>query len=229
MKQFLFLIALMISLSATSQKDMVSEKLEEYNFSSESLSSGLKDADAEHYFDAKLTTDDGTKIKVEEAKFDPTKNIGERWILVSVDGNAPSNKDLKNFDKAHNTKQDDINAEVDDSSWKVEKDDDEYLVISFKYIRESLPRKYDFLADCKGLAYFNKSKLSLEKAEFVSEKPLKIKVFNVLKLDMIVNFTYDSELDSYLIESEEIDMDVKLLGQQISVKESYEFSNYKKK
>lgn len=228
MKQLLFLIALTISMSSFAQKSKVMDKLKEYHFKDDFLTKNLKDADAEYYFDVKITTINSSETKIEEAKFDPSKNIGERWILLSVDGDSPSRKDLKNFDKAHNTKIDDINGEIDDNSWGIEKDDSDYLVINFKYDKASLPKKYDYLGDCKGLAFFNKKTKRLEKAEFVNEQPLKVKMFKVTKLDMVVTYTYNSEEQIYLIQKESLTMEVKLLGQLILLEEINEFSNYKK-
>lgn len=219
----------MISISAFSQTEEVMKKLKEYNISSEVLSSNLKDADAEHFFDLKITTITDSDTKIEKGKFDPTKNIGERWMLLSVDGETPSKKDLKNFDKAHNTKLDDVNGKVDENSWVIETDDDEYFVISFKYDKTSLPKKYTFLGDCKGLAYFNKKTARLEKAEFINEQPLKIKIFNVTKLDMVIYYFLNEEEHIYLVQKEDLEMQVKLLGQLVTIKEINEFSNYKKK
>jgi len=98
MKKILFLMALAISVSAFAQKEEVMKKLQEYNFSNDFLTSSLKDADAEHFFNVKTTTINSSETKVEEGKFDPSKEIGERWILLSVDGGTPSKKDLKNYD-----------------------------------------------------------------------------------------------------------------------------------
>jgi hypothetical protein len=229
MKKILFFIALTISVSAFSQNEEVMKKLKEAGITSELLSSNLKDSDAEYFYDVKITTVNSSETKVEECKFDPTKKIGERWILKTVNGGTPSKKDLKNFDKAHNTKQPDINGKVDESSWGIEKDDADYLVVSFKYDKTSLPKKYTFLGDCKGLAYFNKKSKSIEKAEFVNEGPLKIKIFNVTKLDMVVRYIYNKDAQTFLVKEEDLDMQVKLLGQLVDIKEKSEFSNYKKK
>jgi len=229
MKKILFFIALTISVSAFSQNEEVMKKLKEAGITGEVLSSNLKDSDAEYFYDVKITTVNSSETKVEECKFDPTKKIGERWILKTVDGGSPSKKDLKNFDKAHNTKQPNINGKVDESSWGIEKDDADYLVVSFKYDKTSLPKKYAFLGDCKGLAYFNKKSKSLEKAEFVNERPIKIKIFNVTKLDMAVYYFFNKEAQTYMIKKEDLDMQVKLLGQLVDINEKSEFSNYRKK
>ena len=78
-----------------------------------------------------------------------------------------------------------MNGEIDENAWGIEKDDGEFLVIKFKYDKTSLPKKYAFLGDCKGLAYF--------------------------------------------IQKEDMDMEVKLLGQLVTIQEINEFSNYNKK
>lgn len=228
MKKIFLFIAIIATLNSYAQKDEVMSKLEAYNFSGELLTENLKDADADHFFNLKITTITDTDSKVEEAKFDPAKPIGDRWNLELVNGSVPSKKDQKSFDKAHNTKQDDINGEVDNDAWGIYEDNDTYLVINFKYDKATLPKKYDFLGDCKGLAYFNKQTLRLEKAAFINEAPLKIKIFNVSRLDMEVDYQFNEEEQTYFIQKEIIEMDIHLLGQLVKIKEINEFSNYKK-
>ena len=228
MKKLIILVVLSLSVSAFAQKSEVMKKLNEYNFSSKLVTTNLKDSDAEHFFDAKITTINSNETVVEKAKFDPTKEVGHKWILLSVNGEEPSKHDLKKFDKAHNTTQDGINGTVDDDAWTIEKDDANYLVIGLKYNKASLPKKYAFLGDCKGLAFFNKKTNRLEKAEFVNEGPIKIKMFNVTNLDMVVTYLYNEKEDTYFIEKEELDLDVNILDQNVKIKEISEYSNYKK-
>ena len=229
MRTILLLLSITISSALFAQKSEILDKFKEYEFSVEFLNQGLKDANADHFFDAKITTVNGTETKIEEAKFDPKKKIGERWSLISVNGNVPTKKETKLFNKSYNTTEPDINGKVDENSWEIEKDDENYLVISFKYEKASLPKKYAFLGDCIGLAYFNKQTKKLEKAEFVNDKPLKIKILNVTKLDMVVLYSYDENEKIYLIQKEDLRMEVKLLGQIVNVNEITVFSNYKKK
>ncbi len=229
MKNILFIVALMISISAFSQNEEVLNKLKKAGITSDLLTSNLKDGDAEYFYDVKITTVNNSKKKVEECSFDPTKEIGKRWILKSVNGKSPSKKDLKNFDKTHNTKQPDVNGKVDESSWKIEKDDTDYLLVSFQYEKTSLPQKYTYLGDCRGVTYFNKKSGNIEKTEFTNKKPIKIKIFNVTKLNMVVTYFYDENLQTYLVKEEDLDMKVKLLGEVVDINEKSEFSNYRKK
>ncbi len=210
------------------QLETVEKRLLELGIEEDFLTQNLKDSDAEHSFNLKTINISSTEKKVERARFDPTKPIGEKWILVDVNGQAPTKKELKQFDKAHNTKKEDINGEVDDSSWKIVQDDDNYLAISYHLDPKTLPTKYRFLASCVGTAYINKKSKKLERAEYINNAPLKIKIFNVTKLDMKVYFQYNVDEETYFITTEEIDMVVKMLGQEVEILEKNEFSDYKK-
>jgi len=228
MRQALLLIVITASLTSCAQKEDVEKKFNEYQLSAKFLTTNLKDADAEHYFDLKTTIVNGAETKIVESTFDPSKNVGKRWNLVSVNQVSPLIKEIKEFDKTHNTTQEGVNGQIDASSWNIEKDDDAYLVLSFRHDKKSLPRKFSFLGDCKGLAYYNKKTERLEKTEFVNEKPLKIKVFNVTRLDMVVHYKFNHEDAVYLIHTEELDMEVMLLGQIVPIKEINEYGNYSK-
>ncbi len=198
MKHAFLSVFLISTLFSCAENEAVSKKLEKYKITADLLTRNLKDADAEHFFHLKSTLVNGEEVKILESTFDPTRDIGERWNLVSVDGAGPSAADHREFDRTHNTK------------------------------RKSLPKKYSFLGDCQGLAYFNKQTERLEKAEFVNKKPVKIKFLNVSSLDMVVHFEFYEEEGHYLIKSEELDMEVKLLGQLLPIKENNEYINYRK-
>lgn len=228
MKSILLLIAITISTLSYAQKSEILNRLKDYNFSEKYLTSSLNDADATHSFDAKTTTVNGTDTKIQNSKFNPNKPIGERWELISVNGEKPSNKDIDQFNTNHNATQPNVNIKVDENSWGIEKDDKNNLIISFKYEKSSLPKKYSFLGDCNGLAYFNKQTKMLEKTEFVNEKPIRIKIFNVIKLDMIIHYTFNESEKVFLIDKEDLRMGIKFLGKSINVNEITAFSNYKK-
>ncbi|MDG1902526.1 MAG: hypothetical protein P8I80_09860 [Bacteroidales bacterium] len=222
---FLFSI---FSLQIAAQNNNIKEVLKEHDFEIQFLTTSLKDGNAEYHFDVQISTTTGNKLKVEKAKFDPSKPVGERWVLLTVNNDTPSKDDLNKFDKAHNTQKSGVNGKIDKSSWAIVTDDSDYLVLSYKFDKSTLPKKYVFLGDCKGLAYFNKKTRRLEKSEFLNEKPLKVKIFKVTKLNMVITYEYLSKDNTYLIKKEVIDMDGKFLGSKVIVKEVDEFSNYRK-
>jgi len=220
------LLLLFALLAGCDTNEKVLHELSKHNITGELLTRNLKDADALHAFTLKSVMVNGDEKKVTESTFDPKKEIGQRWTLVSVDGESPTPADHREFDRTHNTKRRDINGEVDKNSWEIIKNDEDSLIISFRYDKRSLPHKYAFLGECRGIAFFNKQTGHLEKAEFVNEKPLKIKLLNVHRLDMIVYFEYQEEEGHYLIKSEELDMDVSLLGQLVPIRENNDYFNY---
>jgi len=46
---------------------------------------------------------------------------------------------------------------------------------------------------------------------------------------MVVNYEYNEDEKNYFVQKEDLDMEVKLLGQLVTINEINEFSNYKKK
>ena len=226
MKHILLFIAISFGTGLFAQKDEVFAKLTEYGFATDALDHGMKDADATHAFKLKTTTVTDDKTEVEECHFDPTQPVGSKWILDTHDGHAPSKKQKKQFHKAHNTEDQNVNGKVDDNSWKIVSDDAEHFVVSFKYDKASLPKKFDFLGDCTGTAYFKKQTKTLEKATFVNDGPLHIKFFNVTKMNMVVNYKqFDG---NFVMDTETLNMTVMLLGSAVLIKEQMEYSDYKK-
>lgn len=230
MKKLIYCIALFISVTATAQENNVPEKLREYNFSSELLAKGIGGAegDANFSFNLKMTSIIDSEATVEEAKYDPTKGQGERWILLSNNGKVPTKKETREFNKSHNKKEEEIKAKIDDSSWNLEIDNQEVLVYKFKYNTATLKSRYKFLADIEGKAYFNKTTRLLEKAEYLNVKPTKIKPFNATKFHMVVSYIYNESEEIYQVSREEISMDVKIFGKSASTKHINEYSDYRK-
>ncbi len=219
---------LFIYSTAFGQKAEVEKRLKEYSIPHGFFEDNLKDENANHTFNIKTTTITDQETKVEVGVFDPTLPEGERWKLISVNGKNPTNKQNKQFHKAHNTSEDSGAGEPADDDWEILEDNDSELIIGFQYREENLPHKYKFLAKCKGKVFINKTEKRLEKVEFDNTGPLKVKLFNVDKLEMVVNYQFEESTQTYLIEKEDILMDARILGQTIEVKEISEFFDYKK-
>ncbi len=226
MRHLLFITGLLFTSFSFSQKAEVMEKLKEYNFSEDLLTENVKDADALYSFTQKMTTINSNGATEEISNFDPNKKVGDKWELVSVNGNSPTKKEKKTFNKNHNSTKE-VNGELDEHSWKIVSDGDDYLVISFRYDKKTLPKKYAFLGDCIGYAFFNKATKELEKSEFKNEGPIKIKVLNVQHLDMVIHYLKDED-GTYLMKTMNMDLEVYFLGQVVDVKEISEYSDYKK-
>jgi len=84
---------------AWGQKAEVEKKLQEYGIPHGFFENNLNDENANHSFKLKTTTITSEETKVMEGTFDPTLPDGERWKLISVNGNEPTSKEIKQFHK----------------------------------------------------------------------------------------------------------------------------------
>ena len=231
MKNIVLLTIVLITLTTSSfgQKAEVEEKLQEYGIPADFFVDNLKDENAKYSFKIRTITETtGQDTKVEEGLFDPAMPEGERWKLISVNGKAPTKKQIKQFHKEHNTSEDSGAGEPEDDDWKIVEDSDTQLVIEFRYMEENLPHKYKFLAQCKGKVFIDKEKKRLDKVDFYNVGTVKIKMFNVDKLNMTMYYKPDEESLTYLLNKETMMFDTHVLGQPVEVKTVTEFYDYKK-
>ena len=210
------------------QKSLVDEKLKAYNIPEDFFIDNLSEEDATHAFKIKVTEETTDKTTVSIASFDPRKATDKRWELISVDGNPPSKKQTKNFQKEHKSSEDALDAKQDDDDWSIVKDDEHFLVIGFRYKESALPHKYKFLAQCNAEIYLDKEARKLYKARFYNTGELKIKIFKVVKLDMTFKYKQEEGTAAYLIDEEDMVIDAKLLGQIVEVKTNTVFYDYEK-
>ena len=213
---------------ATAQKAEIEKRLTELGIDSDLAFNNLSENSTNYACNASMTETTTEKTTVEKASFDPRKAEGNRWTLNKVNGGTPSSKDIKKFNKAHNAKQDNLKAEPDENSMKIVKEDEHMLVIGLQYKEADLPHKYKFLAECNAEIYVDKEAKQLYKVKFYNTAPLKIKIFNVIKLDMTVELMAAADGKTALLKDETIIMDVKLLGQMVEITEETEFYDYKK-
>ena len=66
------------------------------------------------------------------------------------------------------------------------------------------------------------------KAEGINEKPLKIKIFNVSKLNTYTEFDWIEADQRYLPKRDYINMIIKILGQDANTTTIFDYSNFKK-
>ncbi len=223
------LLLLVITTTAIAQKAEVERKLQQYNIPSDFFVDNLKDENAKYSFKFKKTTETtNQETKVEMGVFDPAQPEGERWKLLSVNGKQPTKKQIKQFLKEHNSSEDSGAGEPMDDDWKILEDNDSQLIIEFRYREGNLPHKYKFLAQCKGKVFIDKEKKRLDKVDFYNTGDVKIKMFNVNKLDMTMYYKYDEESKIYLLDKETLLFDTHILGQPVEVNSTTEFYDYNK-
>lgn len=227
MKKVIFLTILNLSvLMSFAQKSVVLESFKKYGIDPAILDPKSMQRSENYTFDYKYTTVTGNKETVILAKFDPSKPEEERWTVISVKGKAASASDIKAFRKNHSKPP--VTAKIDENTYKIDKVNADLMVISYKQDPASLPAEASFMKDCRLYMTINLKTKRLDKIQSLNEKPLKIKIFNAEKLDLVVKYRYDENEKRYFTESEDLNLMVKFLGQLSPMETISEYSNYKK-
>jgi len=228
MKKLLLLLFLNLTvLFSFAQKSLVLDAFAKYGIDVIILEPQAKQRPENFAFDYKYTSITGNKEVVTMANFNPSKPEQERWTVTSVKGKAPSASEIKTFRKSHSQAQP-IAGKVDESTYKIEKENADQLVVSYKQDLSSMPSQASFMKDCRLYMTINLKTKRLEKLQSLNEKPLKIKIFNAEKLDLTVKYIYNEEEKRYLTESEDLNLIVKFLGQLTPMETISEYSNYRK-
>lgn len=212
---------------AKAQKDAVLAVLAKYKLDEKILDEKLRQKPTDYSYDLKETVSTEGKEKVVLAHYDASKNEEERWDVISADDEKPSTAEIKRFMKEHG-KAPTPPIRIDDSSYKIEKEDANNLVVSFKPDPASLVGDNTFLKDCRIFLTIDLKTGKLIKGESLNEKPLKIKTFNVPSMTTSAELNWNEAAGLYLPKKETINLVIKLLGQQIETLTIFEYSNFTK-
>lgn len=227
MKKLLLIFLLSTyAMTGSAQKQAVLELFKKHNIDANILEQQSKPPVDDHSFDLKYNTISQNKEEIILASYDPSKPETDRWMVISVKGKTPTKSELKSFLKNHSKRP--VTAKIDEASFLVEKETPEYLVISYKQDPASLPAEAQFMKDCRMHMTINLKTKRMEQIQSLNEKPLKIKIFNAEKLDLVVKFTWNEQEQRYFSESEDMNLIVKFLGQRVPMETISEYSNYKK-
>jgi len=226
-KLLLFAFLNLSALLSFAQKSLVFDAFTKHGIDAAILDAEIKKRPDNYAFDFKYTSIASNKETVTMASFDPSKPEQERWTVISVKGKAPSASDIKTFRKNHAQPQP-IAGKVDDSTYKIEKENADVLVISYKQDPTSLPSEAAFMKDCRVYMTVNLKTKRLEQVQSLNEKKLKIKIFNAEKLDLVVKFIYNETEKRYFTKSEDLNLIIKFLGQLAPMETLSEYSNYRK-
>ena len=211
---------------AQSHADEVQKRLKEFKINEGWLSSNLKEEDAIHYYKVKSTTGSINGNVTSIADYDPRRKTGERTRLLSVNGNPPTKKEAKKYDKRFDRNGNDANGKIDPTSYKIIEDNDEWFVVDFRLIKESLPDHYKFLGDCEAELHCRKDIMRASYSRFRNFQPTKVKMFDADKVDIEIYFTYDDDSESYVHEEARYYIDVKIVGIASEVEVINYYSDY---
>lgn len=213
MKKF-FAVALFVVLHnfAFAQKDQVLSVFKKYNINEQVLDPNLRDNIEKYAYNLQRTVTLSAKDKVYQSSYDPTKDEASRWTLNTVNGKKPSKHDINAFNDEHAIK---VHFKVDESTYKVAKDDGKMVEITYQYDPSSLDSEHQFLKDCVITLFINAKTGLLEKSSELNLKNLKIKILKITKLTSDVNYLYNQASKSYTVSNETITVIIKMLGNEI--------------
>lgn len=212
---------------AMAQKPTVAEVLSKHGIDQNVLNPDNMKAPANYAFDLKETTTAAGKAKEIVAKFDPTLPEEEQWTVVSVDGKSPSKADIKTFRK--NKAKPQGADKTDQSTYQVEKESPDQLILSYKPDVREVPKDALFLNDCRLHMTINLKTKKLEQVLLLNEKPVQVGPLRASKFELIKKFTKSDQVNRYLPLSDVLNMEAKFLGQEVTVQTVSEYSNYIKK
>jgi hypothetical protein len=229
---FIFLISLVSIIEVYGQVEEIDKKLQEYGIPKDYIVNALKEGEAEYYFKFKsvtwLPTGLGMEEIVEEGEFNPELPIGEKWKLLKINGSAPNDKESKKFNKLQNTDKNNVNAEIDEESYRIVEDNDNELIISLKFKKNTLPERYKFLSKCTGLAHIDKNLKRLVKIEYKNDYPVKVWHYKATGLALVQQYIHDEEENKYFIAHEEMDITSNYMGKGVTILFDIDYSDYEK-
>jgi len=228
----LFVFLVFITNRVSAQREEIEKKLDEYNIPGDYVVNAMKDGEATYSFKFRsvtwLPSSNGMEEIVEEGEFNPERPIGERWKILKINGETPDKKQVNKFNKAQNTVKNNVNAEIDDNFYRIFEDNDDELVLSLRFTKESLPKRYGFLKECTGLAYIDKKEKRLTRIEYNNDYPVKVWNYKATGLALVQHYHYDERENKYFISHEEMDIESNYMGKGISILFDIKYNDYEK-
>ncbi len=209
------------------QKSAVLNAFSKYGIDAGMLDPANLQQPDDYAYELKQTTITTGKESALVARFDPTAAKEEQWTVVSVNGQSPSRSDINGFRKSQN-KADGANR-TDDASYRIENESADKLVISYKVDAASVPKDAAFMKDCRSYMTINLGNKQLEQVRVINEKPLKIKILNADKFELVQLYLRNDASKRYFPLHQSLDIQSKFMGQDVRVQTTTEYANYSKK
>ena len=209
------------------QKSVVLNAFSKYGIDAGILDPANLQQPDDYAYELKQTTITTGKESVLVAKFDPAAAKEEQWRVVSVNGQSPSRSDINGFRKGQHKA--DGGNRADDASYRIENESADKLVISYKVDAASVPKDAAFMKDCRSYMTINLGNKQLEQIRVINEKPLKIKILNADKFEMVQLYLRNEPSKRYFPLHQNLDIQSRFMGQDVRVQTITEYANYKKK
>jgi hypothetical protein len=232
MKRMLFVSMLFFALGGFSQEkaiDMLTKygltTKDVFNIIDMSSNSYSFTADCKTHSYSKENNLDKTETRV--YKYEGSKNVGEKYTLISVDKKAPSKKKIKKFNKEKNSYVNDNKIHLRDEDFFIKSDKNDTLIIGFDLPKEELPAEIAFMAHSTGSVFINKKSKEVIRVEIKNKEPFNLKIFHVVELDTKIEIGYNEEHKQYFVSKENVHMQVLILGSITNIDIIEEYTDFK--
>lgn len=229
MKYINLITLLLCSLFAMGQQNEVEQRLKEYGVRVDFLEHSIRNTKETYVYKYRMTYggSDGRPV-INESEYDPRRSMSQRWQLLTVNNHPPAKKELKKWNRLNNERAEEMDAEIDKSSYEIVVDNPVYFSYSFKYKEGSVSSNRKFLEDCIGYVYIEKASKKVTGIRYESVRETKVGLFNCSKLVINHDMDYDPENDIHLLTQEDFDMVVLVLGQETELQQVGEYYDYKR-
>ena len=224
---------LLSAFSLSAQKQSANDLLKEVGFTAENILSCIDMSEANYSFTANSSTitnqasNNNTSRTKKVYTFDSSKILGERFTLISVDGDEPRKKDFKHFNKEKNSTEPNEAIKLKDEDFSVKSNNEESAVIIFNIPAEQLNRQTAFMAHCTGYIYIDKKQGRITKIQIKSNEAFNMKIFHVTEMTININIAYNEEHKTYYVSNEQSKMKVLILGSIVDFNIKEEYSDFK--
>jgi len=232
-KQLIMAIILLTAFSLSAQKQSANDLLKEAGFTTDNVLSCIDMSEVNYSFTANSSTvtnqasNNSTKKINKVYSFDSSKKLGERFTLISVDGDDPRKKDFKHFNKEKNSTEPNETIKLKEEDFSVKSNDEESAVIMFNIPAEQLNRQTAFMAHCTGYIYIDKKQGRITKIQIKSNEAFNMKIFHVTTMTININIAYNEEHKTYYVSDEQSKMKVLILGSIVDFDIKEVYSNFK--
>lgn len=231
MKTIFTLIFLFVFLmNSKAQKDSIMHLLKTYHLDEYKIAHIINNRDSKYAFLVETNTKSTVENVNDEktiSKHDPKLNTKNHWTLISINGNKPSSKEIKKFERQKTSFKESKLLEIENSSWRIEKENDSLIIIEFKFSKKHLPRDIKLLAKCKTHLYLSKQTKKVSYIKTVNEKSFRFKVYKIKNIEIKEQLMFDEKTKLYVTTDEYTNVDLRFLNQTISVFQHKRFYNYK--
>lgn len=204
------LLTTIICTQAFAQKDLVYKKLNDLNISTEFL----EKADDKNQYSfhgvstAHTASFDTVNKKVVVSVFDFNPKANPKYALKNINGQTPTEKELKTFNKKYNSAVAIVGAKADLNSLTIISEDNQKIVIGFKIDPKSLTASNSYLKNCIGEFHIDKHSKRMNFSAYHSTQPFSMSILKVTKMEVAQHMQYMSETNSYVVVKDETLMDV---------------------